>query len=978
MPPKKPPKEGHNPEDAGAEPAEHDPEPAAAVMASIKQLLELQQQMMQQQQKAMEQQQQHQQALEQQQQKAHSDQLQLFEKLMAVHLVRGEPASSDKENRSVDHSAGKGAEHQLEQTTLQESGSSMPTEGTQLTAQSVASTTSSVTVSTTPLLGSVGTDTKSQAHSLPAIINLASPGTATITCHGIGMASSLDQGQRHPTNPGPEESTGIPFPPPSLSVPPPAMTNQPGRPRRGDTWPDGLQQAATQPATTQVVSSASADWEAMVGSGNPTPSARNPLMTPALQELYERNQGPSNLQLKPQKDSTSSGGWSPASTPRHPRVGSNNGDHPEARHQGPETAPPDEPWEGPKRNCPVNPDPPWPKMVTFEGTEKEELGQFDYVIEHRAGMQHGKVDGMSHLDIDEPECNCYTVGNDLQGLPCHGCSYCEKCHTQWERFDSEVDYVVPLAARRVGVGQPAQGVGIDGPPTTGYWLNVDTPNDLRQKQMNDPHLGLLHRWQKEGQPPKAEISLRSPAMRHYWLLQSQIVEQDGILFYQGEDPGAQPQLRLLVPQAMQEDLVKAHHNRPTAGHPGAEQMLGLVRQRYHWYGMRKAMEAFVRQCKLCAINKQENQRRWARLLSCHAGLPMERLHLDLLGPFPTSDRGNRYVLAVVDQFTKWAEVYALPNQTVDSTANTILSEIISHFGTPLLIHTDQGKNFESSLFQELCRLLEVTKIRTTPYHASSNGQVERLNRTLLQMIRCYVSQSQDDWDIYLPLVAAAYRRTPHSSTGFSPNMMMLGREVYMPEDLAAAGRAWCAESEAPETYVEKLQLTHDLAREHLKEAQERQKRDHDLHAGSHLYHTGDLVYIKDSTRKKGQSPKLQRLWTGPAVIVRPLGVVLYEVRDKRRTRVLHYERLKACHTTDIPLWIARFRTSLSMGPPIPTGEDQTSLELEPTEAADETDPFQQFPDLGPDSMVDQDTAVPVKRTRSGRAIKRPGRYSPAE
>ena len=328
MPPKKPPKEGHNPEDAGAETAEHDPEPAAAVMASMKQLLELQQQMMQQQQQqvleqqqqhqqameqqrqhlleqqqwqqqqameqqqhqqAMEQQQQCQQALEQQQQKAHSDQLQLFEKLMAVHLVRGEPSSSDKENRSADHSTGKGAEHQPEQPTLQESGSSMPTEETQLAAQSVASTTSSVTVSTTPLLGSVDTDTKSQAHSLPAI-NLASPGTAAITCHGISMASSLDQGRRHPTNPKPGESTGIPFPPPSLSMPPLAITSQPGKPQRGDTWPDSLQQAATQPATAQVVSSASADWEAMVGSGNPTPSARNPLMTPALQELYEQNQ----------------------------------------------------------------------------------------------------------------------------------------------------------------------------------------------------------------------------------------------------------------------------------------------------------------------------------------------------------------------------------------------------------------------------------------------------------------------------------------------------------------------------------------------------------------------------------------------------------------------------------------------------------------------------------------------------------------
>ena len=82
-------------------------------------------------------------------------------------------------------------------------------------------------------------------------------------------------------------------------------------------------------------------------------------MTPALQELYERNQGPSGLQLKPQKDSTSSGGWSPASTLRHPRLGSNTGGNGDTlrpgRHQGPETTPPDEPWEGAKKKLPSEP-----------------------------------------------------------------------------------------------------------------------------------------------------------------------------------------------------------------------------------------------------------------------------------------------------------------------------------------------------------------------------------------------------------------------------------------------------------------------------------------------------------------------------------------------------------------------------------------------------------------------------------------------
>ena len=116
-----------------------------------------------------------------------------------------------------------------------------------------------------------------------------------------------------------------------------------------------------------------------------------------------------------------------------------------------------------------------------------------------------------------------------------------------------------------------------------------------------------------------------------------------------------------------------------------------------------------------------------------------------------------------------------------------------------MMHTDQGRNFESELFREVCYIYEITKTRTTPYHPASNGQVERFNRTLLQMIRCYVRRGQQDRDVHLPLLTAAYRSTSHGSTGFTPNKMMLGREVYMPVDLTHGGGYLTQEGQDPET-----------------------------------------------------------------------------------------------------------------------------------------------------------------------------------
>ncbi|KAK3107797.1 hypothetical protein FSP39_022415 [Pinctada imbricata] len=187
------------------------------------------------------------------------------------------------------------------------------------------------------------------------------------------------------------------------------------------------------------------------------------------------------------------------------------------------------------------------------------------------------------------------------------------------------------------------------------------------------------------------------------------------------------------------------------------------------------------------------------------GMPLDRLHIDALGPFPESASGNRYILVIVDQFTKWTEAYAVPNISSYVTAKCLVEEFIARFGAPLEIHTDQGSNFQSGLFKEICSLLEVTQTRTTPYHPASNGQVERFNRTLLQMIRCYVDSGQKHWDEKLPLLLAAYRSTPHSITGYTPNKLMLGREVHLPQDLLFRDQSLRKDPIEPSTYVERLQ-----------------------------------------------------------------------------------------------------------------------------------------------------------------------------
>ena len=109
---------------------------------------------------------------------------------------------------------------------------------------------------------------------------------------------------------------------------------------------------------------------------------------------------------------------------------------------------------------------------------------------------------------------------------------------------------------------------------------------------------------------------------------------------------------------------------------------------------------------------------------------MERVALDIVGLLPTSKRGNKYILVIKDYFTSWAEAFNLPNQEALTVARTVFNEWICRFGAPVAIHSDQGRNFESSMFAELCLLLGIHKTRTSPFHLQSDGLVERFNRTL--------------------------------------------------------------------------------------------------------------------------------------------------------------------------------------------------------------------------------------------------------
>ena len=201
--------------------------------------------------------------------------------------------------------------------------------------------------------------------------------------------------------------------------------------------------------------------------------------------------------------------------------------------------------------------------------------------------------------------------------------------------------------------------------------------------------------------------------------------------------------KLVVPSSLKESIISSLHDDPLCDHLGQNNTVRLVKEKYIWHGMTSDCNDYVSTCAACNVKKKPQQRPKAAFRSFHAGSHMECVHVDILGLFKTSVHGNSYVVMLIDQFTKWIECLPIPNRSAETVARMLVDDFIARMGCPLKIHTDQGRQFEGSLCQAVCEILQISKTRTMPYHPCSNGQVERYNRQLLQMIRCFLMDGQD-------------------------------------------------------------------------------------------------------------------------------------------------------------------------------------------------------------------------------------------
>ena len=441
------------------------------------------------------------------------------------------------------------------------------------------------------------------------------------------------------------------------------------------------------------------------------------------------------------------------------------------------------------------------------------------------------------------------------------------------------------------------------------------PLKIKELQEKDLDIGPILCWfKKDSNRPKwSDVAPYSKVTKILWAQWDSLCIRDGCVYrlWEGITPSGS-HYQLVVPNELRSEILKELHGTQTTGHFGVNKTTQRVKQRFYWPQCQTDVKRFIKECDMCSSRKGPHKKQKAPLQLYTVGAPMERIAIDIMGPLPVSRNGNRYVLVTMDYFSKWPEVYPIPNQEARTVANVLVREFFCRFGIPMELHLDQGRNFESNLLKEVCTILGIHKTRTTPYHPQSDGMVERFNRTLAAQLSLFINENQTDWDEHLSTVLLAYRTAVHKSTGQTPAKLMMGHELRLPVDLIF-GRPLDGNTEMGTDYgkilSDSLERAHQFARNQLFKSGHKMKVRYDVDASNSQFEKGDNVWLYTPQKKKGLSPKLQRYWKGPYSVVKRINDLVYKIQSGPHTKpiIVHRNRLWKYSGNKPQMWLGDSR-----------------------------------------------------------------------
>ena len=333
-------------------------------------------------------------------------------------------------------------------------------------------------------------------------------------------------------------------------------------------------------------------------------------------------------------------------------------------------------------------------------------------------------------------------------------------------------------------------------------------------------------------------------------------------------------------------------------HVGQERLYNSLKMKYWFPLMYSTVLQYVASCVICQRTKTSQHRKKAPLKPLEVVEPFGRVHMDFVGPLPQTTEGYRHILIVVDSTTLYVEAFATRSTTAEEVAEILYKEIIARYGVMRELLTDQGSSFRNKLIAQLCKLLNIKHRFSSSHHPHTDGKAERMVQTVIRSLKL-ICDTQTQWAEKITPVLMSYRSTVSMAIGTSPYHALYGREMMTGIDADLLQDF--SKSPNMQSYmthlVPRLQLTHDIVQQNLRDGQIKTKQHYDQSSAEPELQVGEKVLMHDPTTKTGECPKLKKRWMGPFLVVeKSTDGLSYKLRNcetgKERRSHIHANRLK--------------------------------------------------------------------------------------
>ncbi|KAL5251698.1 hypothetical protein ACHWQZ_G014743 [Mnemiopsis leidyi] len=422
-------------------------------------------------------------------------------------------------------------------------------------------------------------------------------------------------------------------------------------------------------------------------------------------------------------------------------------------------------------------------------------------------------------------------------------------------------------------------------------------------QKEDVLLEEVRGWLTNGTKPSRGIaSTFDTYQRKLWNQFDRLfINEENVLCYKYFcKPSQKFKLLILVPRKKVMEVMNAHHTLESAGHMGFVSTLANIRKTYYWPKMSTEVKLFCANCQICFLHNQKYQRKpKAPLKQFPVFRPGVSIALDLIGPFTKQKTKFKWILTIVDRYSKYCEAAAMKTAESVEIARCLREKWLFRYGMPSSILSDNAKNLHhAKIMQELYDLLGCQKNRTTSYHPRTNGQVERKQKDLVVVLKKLVGENRSDWPEKLLIATFALNQAVSSTTKFSPNELMFTYEVRSCSDLIFDTTS--TEFYASQEHFKMDSYYHyrdvfDLVRKNIKDSLKLQKRIYDRQTNYTPYGVGDKVLLyKPIPPKIKDNRKLHNVFTGPHVILKCISEhnFLIESCEDQKQQVVHYDALR--------------------------------------------------------------------------------------